>query len=173
MAVKIGKVTTLRKRPGSNVPCDAELDDDDAKFREQIIKQIDCTPMYWTRREGKHLPEESCKSDALRIADAFIQQYKTILKSYETPCIEMEISGIFERGEDNGIKDPQLTFLYEDSIYEEIENTKSFDLESFVSGVGGFIGIFLGYSILQIPELLGLLSTMIRNLKQDNRKGKF
>ena len=39
---------------------------------------------------------------------------------------------------------------------EEIENSKSYDFESFVSGVGGFIGIFLGYSILQIPELLGL-----------------
>ena len=84
----------------------------------------------------------------------------------------MEVSRRFERGENNGINDHQLKFLYEDNIYEEIENTKSFDLESFVSGVGGFIGIFLGYSILQLPELLGLLSILAKNLKQDNRKGK-
>ena len=45
-------------------------------------------------------------------------------------------------------------------------NTKNFDFESFVSGVGGFIGIFLGYSLLQIPDLLALLPSLILNLRR-------
>ena len=65
-----------------------------------------------------------------------------------------------------------MMFLYGDSVYEEIQNTRSFDLESFVSGVGGFIGIFLGYSILQLPELIGLFTSLMRNFRQDNGKGK-
>ena len=84
----------------------------------------------------------------------------------------MEVFSKFDREETNGWHDPQLKILYEDNIYEEIQNAKSFDLESFVSGVGGFIGIFLGYSILQLPELFGFFSSLIRNLEPGNRNGK-
>ena len=30
-----------------------------------------------------------------------------------------------------------------------------FDLETFISNIGGFVGIFLGYSMMQFPQLLG------------------
>ena len=40
--------------------------------------------------------------------------------------------------------------------YEEIEYSKDFGSESFISNLGGFIGIFLGYSMMQLPELLGI-----------------
>ena len=84
----------------------------------------------------------------------------------------MEVSSKYDSEEPNEWDDRRVKFLYADTVYEEIQNSKSFDLESFVSGVGGFIGIFLGYSILQIPELLGLLTCLMANLKQDNKKGK-
>ena len=83
----------------------------------------------------------------------------------------MEILSKFDRRQSKKGDEPRITFLYEEADYEEVTNTRSFDFASFVSGVGGFIGIFLGYSILQVPELLGLLASLMRNLKQDNRKG--
>ena len=43
---------------------------------------------------------------------------------------------------------------YVESTYQETENVKEFPFESFFSSLGGFIGIFLGYSMLQIPEIL-------------------
>ena len=39
---------------------------------------------------------------------------------------------------------------------KEIEEIKDFGFEDFVSDLGGFIGIFLGFSMLQIPQLLGI-----------------
>ena len=47
-----------------------------------------------------------------------------------------------------------LDFVYMDDFYEEIINVRDFGFESLWSGVGGFVGIFLGYSLLQIPDLL-------------------
>ena len=47
-----------------------------------------------------------------------------------------------------------LDFVYMDDFYQEIVNVRDFGFESFWSGVGGFVGIFLGYSLLQIPDLL-------------------
>ena len=174
LKITIGKVTILRKRPSANVPCDEKLVDDDAKFQEEFIKHINCTPPYWSGRSGNNFPQRKCQSKyELQIADILIQQYRAILKNYVAPCNQMEIFTRYDREEElNDGDDPRVMFLYEDSAYEEIQNTKSFDLESFVSGVGGFIGIFLGYSILQIPELLVLLTTFMRNLGQDNEKGK-
>ena len=172
LKITIGKVTILRKRAGSNVPCDEDLIDDDAKFQEELMKHIKCTPMYWRERDGDNFPTRRCQSKAdLQTADIFIQQYKNILKSYPAPCNQMEVFTKYDDWEEtNDWNDARIVFLYHDSVYEEITNTKSFNLESFVSGVGGFIGIFLGYSILQFPELIGLLATFMRNFRRDNIK---
>ena len=87
-------------------------------------------------------------------------------------CIRMEILSKweFDRAESNGEEDPRITLLYEETDYEEVTNTKSFDFASLVSGVGGFIGIFLGYSILQIPDVLELLPATLSNLRRNIKK---
>ena len=77
----------------------------------------------------------------------------------------------FDREEHNKFDNPLVMFLYEDREYEEIQNTKAFDLETFLSGVGGFIGIFLGYSILQLPELMGSLTSFMSQLRQTDSIG--
>ena len=49
----------------------------------------------------------------------------------------------------------RITFIYEEKYYEEITYSKDFGFESFWSGMGGFVGIFLGYSMMQFPDLFG------------------
>ena len=173
LKITISKVTILRKRSGSNVPCDEYLEDDDTKFQQQIIDRLECTPPYWRKNVGINSSTRICDSGTkLQATYAFIQKYKDILKSYDSPCIQMEILSKFERGQSGRKEDPQITFLYEEIDYEELENTKNFDFASFVSGVGGFIGIFLGYSILQIPDLIVLMPSLMFNLKRSINKGE-
>ena len=40
--------------------------------------------------------------------------------------------------------------------FQEIQNVRDFGIESMWSGSGGFIGIFLGYSLLQVPDILDI-----------------
>ena len=47
-----------------------------------------------------------------------------------------------------------VTLDYVTDSYRETVNTLAFDMATFWSQVGGFIGIFLGYSLLQVPELV-------------------
>ena len=47
----------------------------------------------------------------------------------------------------------RLTYL--EKYYEEIVYAKDFGFESFLSGVGGYAGIFIGLSIMQFPDLMG------------------
>ena len=48
-----------------------------------------------------------------------------------------------------------LTFhiKFPDEIYTEILSLREFGPESLGAGIGGYIGIFVGYSIMQIPTL--------------------
>ena len=63
----------------------------------------------------------------------------------------------FDREVMNEGPDARIQFIYTETNYQEIKNTMGFNLESFVSGIGGFVGIFLGYSTLQLPELLEIV----------------
>ena len=51
----------------------------------------------------------------------------------------------------------RLNISYTTEDFQEIVNVKAFDVETLWSSVGGFIGIFLGYSLLQVTELLEAL----------------
>ena len=135
-------------------------------------------PPYWKHVDIDYSSIKTCNSYAeLRNAYAWIRKYKTILEDkngtyYLPPCTEMDILAKFDIEENNEWNDPRIKFLYSDQVYEEIKNSKRIDFESFVSGVGGFIGIFLGYSILQIPDMLELLPSLNVNLKRKIREGK-
>ena len=47
-----------------------------------------------------------------------------------------------------------LEFNYLEDMYQEVTNHRDFDIETLASNVGGFIGMFLGYSLLQFPQFL-------------------
>ena len=55
----------------------------------------------------------------------------------------------------NSTEEAPVKFVYQEQYYQELEYLPDFDLETFISNVGGFVGIFLGYSLMQFPELLG------------------
>ena len=57
-----------------------------------------------------------------------------------------------------------------DESYQEFINAREFGFESFWAGVGGFVGMFLGYSFLQIPDTLVELWTWISIRLQSLRK---
>ena len=47
-----------------------------------------------------------------------------------------------------------IQFNHANPVYQVINNGRSFSVESCWAGIGGFIGIFVGVSLRQIPELL-------------------
>ena len=55
-----------------------------------------------------------------------------------------------------------IKFIYLDKYYEEIKYSEAFSFESFISNLGGFIGMFLGFSLSQIPETFNNLVTLMK-----------
>ena len=63
-----------------------------------------------------------------------------------------------------------MELAYMDESYQEFINAREFGFESFWAGVGGFVGMFLGYSFLQIPDTLAELWIWISMRLQKLRK---
>ena len=52
----------------------------------------------------------------------------------------------------------QFFVVFEDAGIKEIKQLRSFGIESLVGNVGGYIGLFLGFSIIQLPGFCVFLS---------------
>ena len=143
--MKISHITTLRKRPDSNIPCNDMAEDDDRKFQSQIINRIGCVPLYWNYIRFHHKGFRSCMSPKdVKRANHYIQNYRDVLSSYDPPCIEMKTLVTVTRDEVQFKQEGQIRVTFIDKTYQEIENVQDFSFETFWSSLGDFIGIFLG-----------------------------
>ena len=165
--LRVSQTTLLRKRSAQNDRCNKDIDDHDSFLLNSVSNETGCIPPYWSSilRASSSLCE--CSSpDQLKKAYSLTKDIKKILENRLSPCLDMFNSVIKNEA---GINDWEIcekcTYLeieYMDKYYEEIKEIKEFGFEDFVSGLGGFIGIFLGYSLMQIPQLLGIAMHHIR-----------
>ena len=131
-----------------------------------MIEKLECIPNYWKGIVQKNLGFKDCNTSAeFKKAHELVQDYNKMLSSYLPPCVQMTAPSITVRAVLSTDGNANIKFLYKSKYYMEIRNSKDFGFESFWSAVGGFIGIFMGYSLLQLPELLGGLPSFMRDMK--------
>ena len=90
------------------------------------------------------------------------------MENHDRPCTDMYNIAGWNWLEIDGRKkyhEIQIKFYYEDQYYQELEYWPDFDLETFISNIGGFVGIFLGYSMMQIPEVIGTITLIFLNTR--------
>ena len=68
-------------------------------------------------------------------------------------------------------EDIGLKFYYTEKIFEEIQYIRAIPFENWLSNVGGFVGIFLGYSMIQFPEFLICLAHIFGKNRIENVSG--
>ena len=73
------------------------------------------------------------------------------------PCVDMHniVGWNWLDAEPGRSDEVQIELRYEDQYYQELTRNAAFDLMTLISNIGGFWGIFLGYSMMQFPETLG------------------
>ena len=157
VSIDLQYVSVLRKRFDANKKCDAMNENDDKYFNKMVIEEIECIPTYWKLDFLKDAPFHLCNtSSQLQRAYALIKNSSDVFSKYDEPCDEflsvMKIVRTSIAGkETNGMV---LKVSYQTETFQNVQNVRDFDFESFFSGTGGYVGIFLGYSMLQIPELM-------------------
>ena len=174
LELKVSHVTILRKRKDSNVPCNETIENDDFVLQTEILDRIDCIPVYWKNLMPKHGDRKLCRSQTeLERAHYHILRYKDIISTYDPPCVDMTTLVTVVRDLDQRKRHFRIKVQYTESFYQEIKNVRDFSFEIFWSSVGGFVGMCLGYSALQIPDLLLILPSLIREVKCPKSVSKF
>ena len=154
---KISQVQQLRKRFDSNTPCNVDVSDYDRYYKQQISQRLGCVPPYWWKMVSDDSQLKQCITPT-KLADAhrIINDPKSDFNLTEFPCTEMNLLGIdsINYEPDPQPRDTSIAFIYTEKTYEEITYSRMMGFDGWLSNVGGFIGIFLGYSMMQAPELL-------------------
>ena len=159
--LSVSQTTLLRKRSVQNNPCNRNIADHDHFLLESLSNDTGCVPPYWRSITGISSSLRECSSpEQLQKISDLTKDYKKVLTDHETPCLDMFTSAVWSKEEHGDLKICEkctyLKIVYMDKYYEEISEIKDFSFEDFISGLGGFLGIFLGCSMMQIPYMLGI-----------------
>ena len=94
-----------------------------------------------------------CNSTAQlkEIYDEITQDYMDIRPTYHPPCAEMKYGSSVR---EENYYTLRIRVEYAEESYQEVVNLKDFGSEALWSSIGAFVGIFLGYSLMQVPELI-------------------
>ena len=161
---KITQVSVLKNRPDHFLYCYDGIVSDDTRFRYEVIRNVKCLPPYWKNIDHDNDEMNFCESiESFKEIQNMISSYKETLK--DRSCTSMATLVLQDKTFREDVTHITIKVSYMEQSYQETENIQDFSFESFFSSLGGFIGIFLGYSMLQIPELLNNIPLITTKLK--------
>ena len=159
LRIKVSGVNVIRKRTDAGIPCNPDVEDQDTYFREAVIKQIGCVPPYWKSFTTSitNISLLECES-RMQLREAYLSsrnatlRYELLNSDIGTPCTEMTVSSSIETKTKR--QELTLVFHYRAKNYMETINTRAYAPEHLLSSMGGFIGMFLGFGLFQMPEII-------------------
>ena len=160
--LKIGVAEVLRRREDSKRPCNPESQRTDDNLHQKMAEKIGCKPFHWV---NVNHPTICNNSDSMKKANfgdnVFINDRPTI----QRPCDELQDVGLhvdtFPRGTfDNETafkvetNSADLIVVFASAVYREIKHIRGYNFEGMIGNGGGYVGLFLGFAIWQIPDFI-------------------
>ena len=157
----IRTVEILRKRQNAVNPCNESLYDNDRQYKESVMDEVSCIPSFWKRfvNETLNTLPDCQKTDQFHQIGQMLpgtyenENLQKGTKLYTQGCNHMSVSvNMNMRNVKTVGHKLWLAFYYDADEYKEIVNNQAFTPRDLWSQIGGFVGIFLGFSCLQVTE---------------------
>ena len=125
------------------------------------VKKAGCSPPYWNNNSinhGEH--NEICSSkEELALIKKYLPRNDKfraheIFKTYRKPCNKMIISNSILNNYYEKQKTLMIKITLQDEFYHEILNTRDFGMADLWASIGGYVGVFCGYSVLHAMDYL-------------------
>ena len=154
-------------------------------------KKLNCVPVFWNGLQKFSSEYPTCTKDEQyeRIRELLVNFTGIsdfVRSQFNPPCEELLIETSNQRikgrkvetkyrttknmfghvvvdrstGQQNQYLDVEIRQL--NNRYQMIKNYKEITIENCLSGIGGFIGMLIGLSLRQIPEIIGLMNNLFR-----------
>ena len=119
-----------------------------------ITAELQCTPPYWMA-DDKY---PTCQNQT-ELEKGQIMFWSYFYGNIEAnhPCTEIQkVDMDYEETDDDlpGTDETRIRVYYRSSTYKEIRQMKAYTIMMLFGNVGGFVGLLLGYALIQIPSLI-------------------
>ena len=178
MRFLLKSMEVLRRRQKTQNQC-YENDNYDRAIRDEIMKSAGCRPSYWASNLSIPIctTHESFKNLVSEHVDQAVRPNRT--KQYIDPCVDIEKLQIDYVEEDIQIgswnykrehnEDDEwfmIEFLILTNKFKEIKQIRKYSVQSLVGNLGGYIGLCLGYALLNLPAVI---MGIWKQMKQDEQ----
>ena len=157
LEVKLSQGTLVNKRPDSKQKCKVLIGSHDVYLQDQVSKKADCVPPYWNESLGTKQGIGKCHTPSqLKQVHNSIENLGNMSISQVPPCLKWFTSFTYnwQTASDDDVS--YIHIVYQDQYYAELLYSRAFGIVDLFSGVGGFAGLFIGFSLVQSPEIVGM-----------------
>ena len=144
---------------------------------EYVNNRLKCIPPYWNKIEDDHHDHddfEVCSSQKMlgQVKDFWPLdggiKANEVFKNYTKPCNKMIVFNNMNHRAYDSLDDVlKIKLRMREEFYQEILNTRAFGMADLWANIGGYVGIFCGYSILQATNYF---MDNVKNFMMHNKK---
>lgn len=150
-------VEVIRLRNKNKLPCHASEYDYDSEVLEEIMNEAKCRPPYATSRSNLELCNKQTKMKRIKVNHF---NHFSGLNLKHQPCnlmvkVNYEVTETdISNEEGTTFSSFTVNFNFKDDQVKVIQMVRRLSFWSMVGNVGGYVGMFLGYTLMMIPEQL-------------------
>ena len=167
MTFKVFDLEIIQHRNKATKPCSIEWKHDDDNLKLEMKRKIGCIPPYWRKTEMDN--KMNCNNS---------QQMKqlfqmNVARNYLAPCrtISKFNYGYSEYAtwyynnllNSSSVDHFFVTFHFPQKTFKTIELIHEYSIQTLIGNAGGYVGICVGYSFLQLPKLLRATFIKVKN----------
>ena len=166
---ELTEAQAVRRRNKPELEC-SELKnyDYDSLIEEEILSSVGCRPFYLER--FRKYPSCDAKPKMAKIYKDYLGLKSDPQNSehFTPPCSEFEKLLLAHSHHDienrNGERYFSFQVNFRKKTYREFVQIRAYNLQSLIGNAGGYVGLFIGYSIAELPVLLETVYMMIRKV---------
>ena len=171
-------VEVIQKRPNSVHSCKSNWKNDDEEILKSLILNVGCRPKHWFQNSSTPICKSQDSFRELRLPH-IVTVDSRLMSKYVPPCREIQtvistntvqdltaadFSIKKPKSEDN-ITHTSIDIQFKTNGYKEIRNVRAFNEESLIGNLGGYIGLFVGFTLWQIPDAVPWVLIKLKSIR--------
>ena len=156
MKFKIQKLEVIKHRKSAKQSCNKNWTKDDERMMLEKMQRVGCKPSYL--KVDADFPICRSQREMKIFANFNSTHYQPPCKSIRKILYSYEEFNHLEDWTDGWPNETDRLFEvmveFTDGTYMEIEQVQDYGPQDVVGDIGGYLGLFLGFALLQIPDML-------------------
>ena len=161
--VMLHATEVILRRNKYNDICEENWADDDNQIIQKLVEKVGCHHEFW--KADASVPICQSQKEFIGVKLPRLMTIGTsFLDDYPKPC--REIQNIISTAEETTLSESEANdwdfpvpfisfeFHFKTGTFKVIQSVRAFDGESLIGNLGGYLGLFLGFSIWQAPEVM-------------------